>query len=56
MFTGSVSVNVVARFIEPNKLGNYNLILQYIGSKYNFRFSKEFIPIIPGWGKEVADG
>ncbi|MCK4384790.1 MAG: hypothetical protein KAW52_00870 [candidate division Zixibacteria bacterium] len=27
----SVSENVVARFIEPNKLGNYNLILQYIG-------------------------
>ena len=30
-FARSVSENVVARFIEPNKLGNYNLTLQYIG-------------------------
>ena len=27
----SMSENVVARFIEPNKLGNYNLTPQYIG-------------------------
>ncbi|MCK4225084.1 MAG: hypothetical protein KAX39_07875 [candidate division Zixibacteria bacterium] len=28
-----MSENVIARFIEPNKLGNYNLMPQYIGAQ-----------------------